>query len=93
LIKIDAQGAEPLVYRGGRQVLSRANMVALEFWPKVMADMGNDPIAFYEEASAGFVSVVGLWGGASHGHDAIRPHIEGILAADSLDFFDIILSK
>jgi FkbM family methyltransferase len=92
LIKIDVQGAEPFVYRGGPRVLSRADMVALEFWPKVMADMGNDPVAFFQEASAGFASVVGLWDGTSHERSAIRPHIERILSAQSLDFFDIILS-
>jgi FkbM family methyltransferase len=32
-VKIDVQGAEPFVISGGRNTISRAILVGLEFWP------------------------------------------------------------
>ena len=40
--KIDVQGAEPFVIAGGRNVLSRASLLSLEFWPYSMHRMGGD---------------------------------------------------
>jgi FkbM family methyltransferase len=42
-IKIDVQGAEPLVFAGGRQTLAAADLVIFEFSPYWMARMGLDP--------------------------------------------------
>lgn len=42
-IKIDVQGAEPLVFSGGRQTLAAARLVIFEFSPYWMARMGLDP--------------------------------------------------
>ena len=36
-VKIDTQGAEPFVIRGGARVVTSADLVALEFWPYSMA--------------------------------------------------------
>jgi len=36
-VKIDTQGAEALVIAGGRGVLARAGLLALEFWPYALA--------------------------------------------------------
>jgi FkbM family methyltransferase len=41
-IKIDTQGAESFVVRGGPRTLAAAELVALEFWPYSMARMGGD---------------------------------------------------
>jgi len=41
--KIDTQGAEPFVIAGGREVLSGAGLVALEFAPGLMHALGSDP--------------------------------------------------
>ena len=41
-VKIDTQGAEPFVIRGGTRALALADLVALEFWPYSMARMGGD---------------------------------------------------
>ncbi len=42
-IKIDVQGAEPLVFAGGKQTLAAADLVIFEFSPYWMARMGLDP--------------------------------------------------
>lgn len=42
-VKCDTQGAEPFVVSGGSRVLSRADLVVLEFWPYGMAMLGADP--------------------------------------------------
>ena len=50
--KIDVQGAEPFVIAGGRNLLSRANLLSLEFWPYSMCRMKGDAaglIAFLVE--------------------------------------------
>jgi FkbM family methyltransferase len=41
--KIDTQGAEPFVIAGGRQVLSRVNLIAIEFAPYLMHELRGDP--------------------------------------------------
>jgi hypothetical protein len=50
--KIDVQGAEPFVIAGGRNTLSRASLLSLEFWPYSMRRMCGDigaVIAFLAE--------------------------------------------
>lgn len=42
-VKVDTQGAEPLVVGGGREVLGRAELVVMEFWPWAMKRMGLEP--------------------------------------------------
>ncbi|MGI8425732.1 MAG: FkbM family methyltransferase [Actinomycetota bacterium] len=42
VVKIDAQGAEPHVVEGGKETISRADLVVIEFWPYGMARMGAD---------------------------------------------------
>jgi FkbM family methyltransferase len=42
-IKVDTQGAEPFVIAGGRKVLARAGMLAMEFCPYLMRQLGGDP--------------------------------------------------
>jgi hypothetical protein len=40
--KIDVQGAEPFVIAGGRNTLSQASLLSVEFWPYSMRRMGGD---------------------------------------------------
>ncbi|MGD8570290.1 MAG: FkbM family methyltransferase [Gammaproteobacteria bacterium] len=42
-IKIDVQGAEPLVIAGGNKILESANLIILEFSPYWMNRMGTNP--------------------------------------------------
>lgn len=50
-VKIDTQGAEPLIFKGGKNVLAHAGLIVSEFWPWGMARMGQKPdeiLAFTE---------------------------------------------
>jgi FkbM family methyltransferase len=51
-IKIDTQGAEPLVVRGGSAMLARADLVVMEFWPWGIRRMGLDPGELVEALAA-----------------------------------------
>jgi FkbM family methyltransferase len=42
-VKIDTQGAEPFVIRGGRKLLSQADLCVMEYDPALIARMGGDP--------------------------------------------------
>jgi FkbM family methyltransferase len=42
-VKIDTQGAEPLVVAGGRRTLAKAELLIMEFWPYGIARLGCDP--------------------------------------------------
>jgi FkbM family methyltransferase len=42
-VKIDTQGAEPFVVLGGKETLSRAELIISEFWPYGMAQLGGNP--------------------------------------------------
>lgn len=51
-IKIDTQGAEPLVVRGGAAMLGRADLIVMEFWPWGIRRMGLDPEELVSALSA-----------------------------------------
>lgn len=42
-LKVDTQGAEPFVVAGGSRVFARAGLVAMEFCPYLMRQLGGDP--------------------------------------------------
>lgn len=42
-VKIDCQGAEPLIFAGGTQTLANAELVVCEFWPWGIRRMGLSP--------------------------------------------------
>lgn len=55
LVKMDTQGSEPRIFRGGRSVLSPADRLSaflVEFWPYGMSNAGEDVDAFIEMLSA-----------------------------------------
>jgi FkbM family methyltransferase len=49
VVKIDARGAEPLILRGGRKLLSEADLVIMKFWPLGITQLRMDPLQFIEE--------------------------------------------
>ncbi len=59
VVKIDTQGAEPLVVAGGSRLLAETSLLILEFWPHGMRGLGGDVealIAFLDRTfSSGFV--------------------------------------
>jgi hypothetical protein len=44
VIKIDTQGAEPFVFSGGKETLSKADLIVVEWSPYHMARLGGDPM-------------------------------------------------
>lgn len=51
VLKIDAEGSEPFVFRGGRETIERSpNVTAIvEYWPKFFAKAGEDAAEFLRE--------------------------------------------
>lgn len=43
VVKIDTQGAEPAVLKGGMKLLNQADLIIIEFWPWGMKRMGLKP--------------------------------------------------
>ena len=54
VIKIDTQGAEPLVIAGGKGTLTRAELMVMEFWPYGMARLGENPFQLIEWVKRNF---------------------------------------
>ena len=48
VMKIDVQGAEPLVFRGGRSVFDKVDLLICEISPYAMARMEIDPTDFFD---------------------------------------------
>jgi hypothetical protein len=45
VIKIDTQGAEGLIIKGGRETLTRTSpKIIMEFWPWGLRSLGTDPL-------------------------------------------------
>jgi FkbM family methyltransferase len=42
-VKIDTQGAEPFIIAGGQQVLTKTDLLVMEFCPYLMRQLGGDP--------------------------------------------------
>jgi FkbM family methyltransferase len=42
-IKVDTQGAEPFIIAGGEKAFARAGLIAMEFCPYLMRQLGGDP--------------------------------------------------
>jgi FkbM family methyltransferase len=57
VIKIDAQGAEPYVFAGGRNVIARAHLLISEFWPYAMHRMLGDIEDIFDQLIASFGTI------------------------------------
>ncbi|WP_084251831.1 FkbM family methyltransferase [Bradyrhizobium sp. AT1] len=97
IMKIDTQGAEPLIVGGGRQTLSRADLVIMEFWPYGIARQGVDPIAFIDVLAGLFGSVTAI--SAVEGDpladnfEAIKRLVSGNISTEPTGYFDLILTE
>lgn len=47
-VKIDTQGAEPLIFEGGRKMLASADLLICEFWPWGIKRAGLSPQVLIE---------------------------------------------
>ena len=61
-VKVDTQGAEPFVVAGGKGVFARAGLIAIEFCPYLMRQLGGDP-GIVIDLVAGFDRVAIIGGG------------------------------
>jgi FkbM family methyltransferase len=61
-VKVDTQGAEPFVIAGGKGVFAKAGLIAMEFCPYLMRQLGGDP-GIVIELVAGFDRVAIMPGG------------------------------
>jgi hypothetical protein len=89
IVKIDTQGAEPFVWRGGQSLITAADVILTELDPHMIADMGNDPLEFFDSLHAAFPL-------AASGHrDAadIRRWIAETAASGSIDFIDVLFRR
>ncbi|MEN8723331.1 MAG: FkbM family methyltransferase [Alphaproteobacteria bacterium] len=60
-IKSDIQGAEPLLFRGGKHVLAQASLMLIEYWPYGMTRLGEDIAAFQQELASHFSQGAFIW--------------------------------
>ncbi len=99
-VKIDTQGAEPFIIAGGQQVLAEAKLVAMEFCPYLMRQLGGDPEASIALIS-GFSSVAVTRGGKAEMPRYRTPSEAVMLLRDKLrsaldsdeDYLDVIARR
>ena len=77
-IKIDTQGAEPFIIEGGRQVLGRAGLLAIEFCPYLIGQLGGDANLVIDLLS-GFDQAAVMSGGKAE-----TPNLVSIAEAQSI---------
>jgi Methyltransferase FkbM domain len=56
-VKLDAQGAEPMILRGGRETLSRAKLLVMEFSPFHIARFQETPDDILDFLSSTFTDI------------------------------------
>jgi FkbM family methyltransferase len=99
-VKIDTQGAEPFIIAGGQNVLAEAGLLAMEFCPYLMRQLGGDleaPIALISS----FSSVAVMRGGKAETPRYVAPqeavrmmHDKLCAAADTdQDYLDILARR
>jgi FkbM family methyltransferase len=83
-IKMDIQGAEPGAIRGMPSLLERNRRlkILMEFWPKGISGMGNDPKAFFELIMIRFAYIYDI---SDSGESASPAEISGILERSAAD--------
>jgi FkbM family methyltransferase len=99
-VKIDTQGAEPSIVVGGRQVLDRAGLLAMEFCPYLMRQLGGNPEvvidligSFDQVALAEPESCVPLlFENAPAAQESLRAKVRTARDSDS-DYLDIIAHR
>ena len=96
-VKIDTQGAEPYVVAGGQKALAKAGLLAIEFCPFLMKQLGGDP-SIVIELIMGFDRAAVMTGGRAEtprflGMAEVRRILENKLIsaeASDADYLDIL---
>lgn len=97
LIKIDVEGHEPQVFRGGVQTYARVpNIVCMmEFDSTFIAKGGEDPVAFYRELAQHFTVLCsrgGTWGPAAD-YAALQAANEARTLGPGETHLDVVLTR
>ena len=71
-VKVDTQGAEPFIVAGGKGVFARAGLIAMEFCPYLMRQLGGDP-GIVVDLVAGFDRVAVMGGGKTEAPSYVSP--------------------
>jgi FkbM family methyltransferase len=97
IVKIDTQGAEPFILKGGTEILAKAELVIMEFWPYGIARQGTDPIKFIDDLKGlfGSVQVISAASGEPLGDsfDVVSRLTAKIVAGSPTDYFDLVLTN
>ena len=99
-VKIDTQGAEPFIIAGGQKMLAEAKLLAMEFCPYLMRQLGGDPEAPIELIS-GFSSVAVMRGGKAETPHYVGPQEAVRMMRDKLrtaadtdqDYLDVLARR
>src|SRR5215471_4044990 len=89
IVKLDTQGAEPFILRGGKSVIAAADIVLTELDPHMIIEMGNDPMEFFDSLHAVFPNAMA---GQRHGAE-IRKWISEVVATGSIEFIDVFFRR
>ncbi len=98
--KIDTQGAEPFILAGGENVLSQAQLIAIEFWPYGMKRMkANSDIVVeflgrhfsYGMISVGDSDVLGKWRSIDEIVSELRAYATSNV--EVFEYLDVFVSK
>jgi FkbM family methyltransferase len=89
IIKIDTQGAEPFIWRGGKSVIAAADVVLTELDPRKISEMGNDPMEFFDSLHAIFPNAKSEQRNAAE----IRNWIAEVVARGSKGFIDVLFRR
>lgn len=96
IIKVDTQGAEPLVFMGGRGIFGSTTMVVMEFWPEGMLRLGQDPLVFLKTLAESFgeFEALEVFTGRTiaNSFDDVQKIVEELLRKRSSHYFDLILT-
>jgi hypothetical protein len=96
ILKVDTQGAEPLVFRGGTKIFSQADLVIMEFWPLGMQQLGQNPLDLLQEVKSlyqDFCALDPVSGDTiSRSYEEIMDLIKARIADSSSEHFDLVLS-
>ncbi|GMV20825.1 MAG: FkbM family methyltransferase [Vicinamibacterales bacterium] len=92
VIKMDAQGAEGQIIRGGRTVLTShpGLVMILEFWPHGLRTLGTDPAAFLGE-----LTTLGFRTRYLDGHDLVllSDATSAVTLAEAQDYLTLICDR
>jgi FkbM family methyltransferase len=97
-VKIDTQGAEPLIFEGGETVLAQAGLIVAEFWPWGMRRMNLTPEGMLRFAAQHFETGLALHHGEVAGQlvpiETVLDQLKAVVAAGGEhDFVDLVLSR